>query len=59
MGRVLELGTEAHADGSSTWKVEEGKFLEPRVADQPGQPLQDSVSKGLEIRMLRDVLCHL
>lgn len=52
MGRVLELGTEAHADGSSTWKVEEGKSLESRIADQPGQPL-------LEIGMLRDVLCHL
>lgn len=53
MGRVLELGTEAHAYGSGTWKVE------PRTADQSRQPLQDPVSKGLEIRMLGDVLCHL
>lgn len=46
------------AYGSSTWKAE-GRLLELRIIDQPGQSLQDCISKGLEIRMLGDILCHL
>lgn len=46
--RVLELGMVAYAYGYNTWKAEVERFLEPRIIDQSGKPLQELYLKKIE-----------